>query len=269
MLSYIDSSVLENLKPRPADSDKSTFGTLLTLCGCEYMTGAFCLSATSALRSGVGLLRAAGSVRTVKRLQRILYEPVYLDVKRLTFERSNAFLCGCGIGRTYDKILKDILEKCNIPAVLDADCINFLAMNKDVLGRISCEKILTPHLYEMSRLTGIAPDGIKKDRVKIASDFAVNNNCVLVLKGKNTVVADKNGDVFINTSGNNSLSKGGSGDVLAGLIASLLAQGHSPINAAKIGVFVHGKAGENLSEKFGARYVLPSDLPKEISEILG
>ena len=110
---------------------------------------------------------------------------------------------------------------------------------------------------------------IQENREESAASFAQKHGCVLVLKGHRTVVASPDGEVFVNTSGCNALAKGGSGDVLAGVIASLLAQGHSPMESACIGVYAHGLAGENLAKQYGTRGVLPSDLPMEIGRILG
>ncbi len=121
----------------------------------------------------------------------------------------------------------------------------------------------------MARLCNTTVEEIQSDRINIAKDFAQKYNCTLVLKGQNTVIADENGNVVINTSGSNALATGGSGDVLAGVIASLVAQGYETTDAAVLGVYVHGLAAENLSEKYGKSGVLPSDLPCEIGSILG
>ena len=269
MTEQIDGRILERLLPRAEESHKGSFGTLAMLCGCDDMPGAAYLAASGALRSGVGLLMAAaeGSLRTV--LQTRLAEPVWISPDALPHPAQTAFLCGCGLGRTRDQLLKTLLPKISVPAVYDADCINFFALHKDVLDGLSAPCVLTPHPMEFSRLTGLSVGEIQADREGLAAAFAHQHGCVLVLKGHRTVVASPDGRVFVNTSGCNALAKGGSGDVLAGVIASLLAQGHSCLDAACIGVYAHGLAGERLAEKHGARGVLPSDLPMEIGRILG
>lgn len=265
----LDENILKLIRPRKEDSSKGDFGTLLTLCGSKNMTGAAYFSAMGALRSGVGLLRFCGNDETLDKIQQILFEPTFLTLDGIKSTKYNAFLCGCGIGRTYDAYLEELLTDCKVPCVLDADCINFLAEHIDVLGRISCPKVLTPHPGEMARLCKTDVDEIQSNRESVAADFAIKHKCLLVLKGKNTVIADENGDIFINQSGSSALAKGGSGDVLAGVIASLIAQGYDPIDAARLGVFVHGAAADNLALLYGKSGVLPSDLPKEIGRILG
>ncbi len=269
MANKIEGDILEKLLPREEDTHKGSFGTLAMLCGCDHMPGAAYLSALGALRSGVGLLMTAaeGSLRTV--LQTRLAEPVWIPMVSLPHPSATAFLCGCGLGRTQDDLLKELLPKINVPAVYDADCINFFSLHKDVLDGLSAPFVLTPHPMEFSRLTGHSVEKIQQNREALASDFAQKHGCVLVLKGHRTVVASPHGEVYVNTSGCNALAKGGSGDVLAGVIASLLAQGHSCLVAACIGVYAHGLAGEILAERKGMRGVLPSDLPEVIGRILG
>ena len=265
----IEESVLRNLLPRPADSHKGTFGTLVALCGSQKMPGAAYLSACGALRSGVGLLKIAAESELTRILQTRLAEPVWLDLSSLPDSNATAFLCGCGIGREKDALLGDLLPKIHVPAVYDADCINYFSLHKDEMDRLSGSYVLTPHPAEFSRLTGLPVPEIQQNRAEIAASFAKAHGCVLVLKGKNTVVASPDGEIGVNTTGCTALSKGGSGDVLAGVIASLLAQGHDSFTAAQIGVYVHGLAGERLAARYGAHGALPSDLPEEIGRILG
>lgn len=269
MKQLITNDILKSIRPRKENSSKGDFGTLLMLCGSSNMTGAGVLSAMGALRSGVGLVRFCGNKETLDKIQTMLLEPVFLPIEDIQNAKKTAFLCGCGIGREYDRQLADILEGSNVVSVLDADCINFLSQHIDVLGRMKCEKILTPHPMEMSRLTGKTVEEIQASREETAMNFATKHGCYLVLKGHNTVIAAPNGYVFVNTSGSSALAKGGSGDVLAGVIASLAAQGYTAEQAVKLGVFVHGLAADRLALQYGKSGVLPSDLPKEIGLILG
>lgn len=265
----IDESILERLLPRPADSHKGTFGTLFTLCGSRKMPGAAYLAASGALRSGVGLVKIAADQELTRILQARLAEPVWLDIASLPDPYGTAFLCGCGLGREMDAVLSVLLPQIHVPAVYDADCINYFSLHKDEMDRLTGPYVLTPHPAEFSLLTGLSVAQIQQNRVEIASSFARQHGCVLVLKGKNTVVASPDGEIGINTTGSDELAKGGSGDVLAGVIASLLAQGHDRFTAAQIGVYAHGLAGEHLARRYGSHGVLPSDLPEEIGRILG
>ncbi len=266
---WLDKSVLRLLRPRPADSHKGTFGTLSALVGSPQMPGAAYLAACGALRSGVGLLRLAVPPEVARVLQVRLAEPVWADVSSLPDPQATAFLCGCGLGRTQDELLDRLLPLISVPAVYDADCINYFSLHKDRLNRLTGRPVLTPHPAEFSRLTGLSVAEIQANRAETASAFARERACVLVLKGRHTVVASPDGEVRVNPTGCDALAKGGSGDVLAGVVASLLAQGHDPFTAACVGVYAHGLAGERLAERFGARGALPSDLPEEIGRILG
>ncbi len=269
MANSIDGKILKNLLPRAEDSHKGSFGRLTLFCGCDDMPGAAYLATLGALRSGVGLVNVAAEGALRATLQARLAEPVWIKPASLPHPSATAFLCGCGLGRTRDDMLSKLLPQIKVPAVYDADCINFLALHKNVLDGLDAPFILTPHLMEFSRITGLSSEEIESNRLVVASDFAKKHRCVLVLKGHKTVVASPEGNLFVNTSGCNALAKGGSGDVLAGVIASLLAQGHSCLDAACIGVYAHGLAGERLAKQMGARGVLPSDLPAEIGKILG
>ena len=265
---FLDASVLERLLPRPEDSHKGTFGTLTMLCGSALMPGAARLAASAALRSGVGLVRIAApsSVRAV--LQPSLPEPVWTDPESASDGTSTAFLAGCGLGRSSDGLLRALRPRISCPAVYDADAIRFLSSDLPLFRSLEPPRVLTPHPAEFSCLTGLSVAEIRSAREETASAFAKEYRCVLVLKGHATVVALPDGTVYVNTTGSSALAKGGSGDVLAGVIGSLIAQGHSPADAALIGVYAHGLAGDRLEKQFGVRGVLPSDLPAEIGRIL-
>ncbi len=267
----IDDEVLEYLPQRPANSNKGSFGTLLALVGSPEMPGAAYLSALGALRSGLGLLKLSADSETLAILKNRLAEPVFVPFSKdaVCDQRYSALLLGCGIGRQYDSSLDELLKHQNQITIIDADGINYLASHINVLMEMQGEVILTPHPGEMARLIGEDVDYVNHNRIECARAFAMEFCCVLVLKGDHTVVASPNGDVFVNTTGNSALSKGGSGDVLAGVIASLAAQGITPLKAACVGVYVHGRAADNLRLKYGTRGMLPHDLPEEIGRLLG
>ena len=206
----IEEDILNYLPARPPNSNKGTFGTLLALMGSPNMPGAAYLSAMGALRSGVGLLKLTADNETLSILKTRLAEPVFVPFSKdmLNEQKYSAFLVGCGIGSRYDNCLDEVLKKQNQITIIDADGINYLATHINVLMEMQGEVILTPHPGEMARLIGEDIEYVNRNRIECARAFAMEFCCVLVLKGKNTVVASPNGDVFVNTTGNTSLSKG-------------------------------------------------------------
>ena len=256
------------LHPRSENSHKGTFGTLLTVCGSKEMTGAAALSAMGALRCGVGLLKMALPASVMPILQTKLSEPVFLERKGAV--KANAVLCGCGLGEDRKSLLFAIEQKCSM--VLDADAINLLAKEPQLLDDFlknnpGCEVILTPHPAEFARLMNTTPARIEADRLGAMRKCLDRWNVTVVLKGHHTLVANSE-RLFMNLTGNTGLSKGGSGDVLAGMIASFLAQGYSPLDAAVCGVYLHGAAADKLKETFSEHGMLPSDLPLAVARIL-
>lgn len=268
MKTRIDPNIAKMVKVRRQDSQKGDFGTLLMLCGSRDMPGAAVLCAMGALRSGVGILELLGSRETVERISLSVPEAVLTPFGSENGRVPTAFACGCGIGRQYDGVLEELLPSISVPSVLDADCINFLAKHKDILKRMRCEKIVTPHPGEMSRLTGSTAEDIRSRRQETALEFSKEHGCITLLKGKNTVIAAPDGRVFVNPTGCSALAKGGSGDVLTGVIGSLLAQGYRPFDAAVLGAYFHGLAGDELSLRLGEHGVIPGDLPKMIGRLL-
>ncbi len=267
----IDENILSYLPERAANTNKGSFGTLLAYVGSKNMPGSAYLASLGALRSGVGLLKVTSDPETLSVLKNRISEPVFVPMTEedIANQKYSALLAGCGVGRENDDFLGDLLKKQNQITIVDADGINFLAAHINVLMEMQGDVILTPHPGEMARLMGEDPEYVCSNRIECARAFAMEYCCVVVLKGANTVIASPNGDIFVNTTGSNALSKGGSGDVLAGVIASLAAQGVTPIKAACIGVYVHGRAADELVEDYGARGLLPHDLPLQIGRLLG
>lgn len=263
-LKITEDTVRSILKPRPEISHKGTFGTLQLFCGSKNMSGAPYLAAAGALRCGTGLVYISAKGKLKRILQSKLAEPVFYKTK--ISSRATAFVCGCGSAKNA-KIAKKILLQPK-PAVIDADAITFLSKHKKLFSKKRCETVLTPHEAEMSRLTGKDISFISSNREICALEAAKEYDSVVVLKGHNTVVAAPSGEIYINTTGNSGLAKGGSGDVLAGMIGSFLAQGYSPCEAACAAVFIHGKAGDILAEKISAHGLLPSEIPLCAAELL-
>ena len=268
--------VRDNLPTRPDDANKGTMGTLLNISGSYSMAGACILSSLSALRSGVGLQKIALPQSIYPTVATNVYEAVFLPLKdsnsgtvdssSLDFlldnaKRADSVLLGCGLGLSDDTIsfVRDFVGACTVPLLIDADGINALSMNIDVLKKSKADVVLTPHPKEMSRLCSLSVEEIQADRAGIASSFAKEYNAVVVLKGKDTVVTDGE-RVYVNPTGNSGMAKGGSGDVLSGIIASLMAQGVKNFEAACVGVYIHGLAGDLASAKLTKTAMLPRDI---------
>ncbi|MCL2773085.1 MAG: NAD(P)H-hydrate dehydratase [Oscillospiraceae bacterium] len=277
-------------KRKSGNTNKGDFGRLLAICGSKNMTGAAYLASMGALRTGVGLLYLASDIKAVPVLQSKLNEPVFVpldygnnmreeNIKILSNIPADSILIGPGLGLENGSEIINILNSLiKLPnsaktIIFDADGINALCENINVLREVKAEKILTPHPGEMARLCKAAgfgannPSDVQNDRINIASDFAKKYSCVLVLKGAGTVIADKNGDVYINNTGNPGMSKGGSGDILAGMIASYCAQGVKAVDAACLGVYFHGLAGDIAAERYSQTGMIPSDMLNIIAEV--
>ena len=268
---------------RPKISHKGTFGTAALFCGSYGMCGAQILAARAALRSGVGIVKALVCDKNYSAFTSSVPEAVTVPVETsldggsIVYDRtilsilssSNALLIGCGLGKSdaSKKLLFKTLEKTQIPTVIDADGINMLQGSIDIIRKINAPVILTPHPAEMARLCNTDTMSIEANRVKYAKKFAVENNVYLVLKGANTIVATPNGRIFFNTTGNDGLATGGSGDVLSGMIVSRLAQGYDPLTATLNSVWLHGAVADHLSKEMSTRSILPSDIIEGLKTI--
>ncbi len=268
---------------RCKNSHKGTFGTALLFCGSYGMCGAQILSARAALRSGVGIVKALVCDKNYSPFMAAVPEAVTIPVATLpngapdvrdaiiisALSNSNALLIGCGLGRSFESknLVLRTIEKSNIPTVIDADGINAICDSINIIRKINAPVILTPHPAEMARLCNTTTEDIQKNRVKFSKKFAVENNVFLVLKGENTIVATPNGEIFFNTTGNNGLATGGSGDVLSGMIVSRLAQGYNPLTAVLNSVWLHGAIADSLAKSMSMRAMLPTDIIEGLKTI--
>ncbi|MBQ9413631.1 MAG: NAD(P)H-hydrate dehydratase [Clostridia bacterium] len=267
--------------PRPADSHKGTFGRLLCVCGSYGMAGAAMLAADAALRCGIGLLTAAlpRSIYPIVagRIPEAVYAPLpETEAGTLTaaaseplaarLQTADAVLIGCGLSQHPETaaLLMTLLSRQSVPMVIDADGLNILAAHRMEWKPGSAPLVLTPHPAEMARLTGQTVADIQNDRVGAATRFAEEHGVTLVLKGHETIVATPDGEIFWNPTGCAGMATGGSGDVLAGMIASFLAQGFSAADAACCGVYLHGLAGERASARMSQIAMLPRDMLTEL-----
>lgn len=267
-------------KKRRHNSHKGNFGTGLMLCGSYGMSGAAVLAAKAALRSGIGIIKAVLCENIYYPFTVSVPEAVCVPVKpnnkgtlcpdSLNLPRllsgCSAALIGPGMGNNEDtaRLVKELIENSEIPLVIDADGINALSDSIDIIKKSKAPVILTPHPGEMARLCSLTVSEVEENRVEIAKDFAVKHGCVLVLKGADTIVATPSGEIYFNLTGNPGMSTGGSGDALAGITLSLLAQGFSAQESAKAAVYLHGEAGDKAAAKLGECAMLPSDLIKEL-----
>lgn len=281
-VSTVDADYASAVLPeRKADGHKGTFGKVLVAGGSVGYTGAPCLTASAAVRSGCGLVylgvpSAIWAVEAAKCVSAMPF-PLPETAGKLCSEAAEPImekLSGCdvlalgpGLGRSDEttRLVLDVLERTEKPVVLDADGINALEGHIDSLdARRARVTILTPHDGEFARVGGDLSDG---NRVEAARRFAVAHGCVLVLKGHRTLIAAPEGTVLVNTTGNSGLAKGGSGDVLTGLIASLLAQGCTAVQAAVLGVWLHGRAGDLAAEHLTPYAMTPEDVIAELPEV--
>ncbi len=258
----IDTPVLPK---RPKNSHKGTFGTALLICGSYGMAGAAILAARAALRSGLGIAKCLMPKSVYPILTVALPEavciPSFLKFKK-AIAKTDSALIGCGMGnnRHTFKILQRLIKNYNKPIIIDADGINALSRRIDLLKKAKSPIILTPHPAEMARLLKCETKSIEENRIETALSFAKEFNCILVLKGTNTVIASPDGRLFFNTLGNSGMATGGSGDVLAGITVSLSAQGLSPLDAAKTAVYLHSLAADKAAKIKGEAALIPSDI---------
>ncbi len=276
-----DDEYLKNVIPkRHSNSHKGSYGKLLLFCASPSMTGAGYLSCMGALRSGCGLVNIASDDYTISVLQQKLNEPIFsriyisssngLDYLSQLADSSSAVLCGCGLGNnenTKNAIFK-LIKTADTPLLIDADGINVLCENINILKEAKHSPIITPHPAEFARLIGKTTDEVQSDRINLAVNFAKEYGCITVLKGASTIIASPDGRLAINIAGNAGLAKGGSGDVLAGICAGLLCQGINAFDAAVAGVYLHAKAADILKERIGEYGLLPSDIPLEVAKLL-
>ncbi|MEO6584073.1 MAG: NAD(P)H-hydrate dehydratase [Ferruginibacter sp.] len=258
------------LQPRLAAGHKGTFGHSLIVAGDTNTPGAAILTAMATLKSGCGLVTALVSGSSGSPLLCHLPEAMIkirksaADLTGLELAKYQAIVFGPGLGKSADKkkMLQHLLNQVSIPLVLDADGLNILSENKAWYKRLHANIVLTPHPLEFARLLGTRKPG--KDLKEKQMQFARQYNVNIVLKGPDTTVATP-WACYKNTTGNNGMATAGSGDVLAGIITSLCAQGYSAVNAAITGVFIHGFAGDVAAQKKSMHSMVATDIINGIS----
>ncbi len=278
---------LQRLPARRADSNKGTYGKVLLAAGSRDICGAAYLSGMAVFRTGAGLLQIVTEETNRKALTELIPEALFAFYRqdslteswireKISWATAAAVGPGLGTGDPGLTLLKELLRS-TLPLVIDADGLNLLAAHKMLEKERLFQRgwdtkevsvIITPHMAEMSRLTGVPVEELKKDPAGYGKAFAARYGCVCVLKDACTAVCDPEGRCFLNTTGNSGMAKGGSGDVLTGVICGLLAQKLPLFESAVLGVYLHGLAGDRALDKKGPYSFLARDLIREIGELI-
>ncbi len=265
---------------RPPEADKNYFGRTLCVCGSEGYTGAAYFAAQAAVRTGGGVITLATPAKAWPILAVKLNEPVVRPlpcsddgtlskdavdpVLRLS-EKADAILIGCGLGRSegVTAVVFSLLQNAKCQIILDADGINAVSKHKDVLRESKLSPVLTPHGGEFYRLSGM-----KNPKPEDVSAFAQENRCTVLYKAHRTIIASCDGEIYRNNSGNPGMAKGGSGDVLAGMVVSLCGQGVNGVKAACAAAWLHGKAGDLAANELGEYGMTPGDMLNRLPLVL-
>ena len=264
--------IARRLPKRPKDANKGIFGKVLVVAGSENYPGAAYLACAACYRVGAGLVSLA-TIPSVKIIvSRKLPEVTFLSLKEIFKEvvEYDVLLLGPGLGQKIQtiKLVEQLLKKQLPKTIIDGDGLNILSKTEEWWEKLKGDIILTPHPGEMARLTGLTIKKIQSDRVNVAQYFAKKWGKVMVLKGANTVIAPPEGGVIISPFANPALATAGTGDILAGVIAGMLAQGLDCFSAASVGVYIHGLAGELVRKKIGDAGMLASDLVPILPQVL-
>ena len=270
--------LLNALPKRSQESNKGTYGRVTVAGGSIGMSGAAYLAAKAAYRTGCGLAaivcpEANRAIYQMQLPEAVL--KVYPDTGageewlKDALAGSSAIVLGPGLGQSENalNLVRWTLEAASMPIVLDADGLNLLAAHPELWSKVPFGTVITPHPMEMARLLGCPVETVTADIPGTALSFAAERGVICVLKSHRTAVSDGN-RLMINNSGNSGMATGGSGDVLSGIIASLIAQGMQPYNAACLGVYLHGLAGDEAAAKLGEHALMASDIIDALPAIL-
>lgn len=275
---YYDEPVMELLPPRQADGHKGSFGRILLIAGFEQMPGAAVLAAKAAYHTGGGMVKVVCPQENRSILQAAVPEALWEAPEnwKQGCEWADVIAIGPGLGKSArtKEILAGVIRESRLPLVLDADALNLIAgdMSLQILvadqGKEGRDMVLTPHEGELSRLSGKSIDQIREERERAARILAQDLHCVLVLKGARTLICREQGEICVNLTGDNGMGTAGSGDVLTGIIAALLAQGADAFTAAGVGVYVHGLSGEKAAERYSSYGLTAGKLAEAIGEVI-
>lgn len=272
--------IIKLLPERKDDSNKGTYGKLLIIAGRHECAGAAILSTLAAMRCGLGMVKVISDKGNFQPLMSIVPEALFssdtsADSIQESLSWADAALIGPGIGmdEKAEELLLALLKSRGIPLAVDADGLNLISQDHTLMLLLK-EKartdpvILTPHLMEMSRLCGKTISWLKEHREEAATEYSRQYGAVIALKDAITVTAAPDGELIINTTGNNGMSTAGSGDVLSGVIASFLAQGCKALEATGLGVYIHGAAGDMAAARYGVRGMKALDIAESLATVL-
>lgn len=286
LYTYSKSEIRLLFPERKTNSHKGTFGHLLCICGSKTMAGAPVLAASAALRSGAGLVTLAFPESLYNTVSAKLTEALLMPLQEnengtisaeclsklvAKLPEYDAVLIGCGLGVNEDTkaVVRAVIENSESPVILDADALNIISKDLSVLESAKADIIVTPHIGEMERLTKLDKEAILNDKVNVAQNFSHKYNVTVVLKSANTVVAFADSNrAYINNTGNTGLSKGGSGDVLAGLIGGFAVQNFTLKDAVTSAVYLHGFTADTVADRTSMSGMLPSDVVSELAYTL-
>lgn len=270
---YLDPEMIRSsIKKRGKFAHKGDFGKALIIAGNYGMIGAALLASKACLRAGVGLLKmyipqcGYDIAQTSIPEAMVLTDPDFNSITKIPeLDGYNAIGVGPGLNEREKTIdaLGDLLKNSPVPLVIDAGALNILSKNKDLIEYIPPNSILTPHPKEFERLAGKSENDF--ERLKTLKHFSQKLQCIVILKGAHTAIAHPHGEIYFNSTGNPGMAKGGSGDVLTGILTSLLAQGYPPTVAAILGVYMHGFAGDTAATSLGIPYITASDIIEGLS----
>ncbi len=278
MITTTKKEVSDLLPPIPEDSHKFTRGRLLMICGSYGMAGACIMAAKAALRTGVGFLDLALPERLYPIVTAAVPEAVcsvYREddpenirtVLSAAIKKASAVVLGCGLGTLRETVCPVALELCDKPLLIDADGLNYIAGQPEVTWA-SKDVVLTPHEGEMARLLNTESFKIHEHREEKATEAAEKYQAAILLKGPGTLTVKTGCETHKNPTGSAALARAGSGDVLSGIIGSLMAQGEDAFSAALSGAYLHGLAGDLAKEETGLRSLLPTDLTDYLPKAL-
>lgn len=282
--SFSDEDGKPVLPERDPRAHKGSYGRVLSICGSKRYAGAAVLAAKGAVRMGAGLVTAAFPDAAYAAIGSKLTEPILLPLPSsqdgffarganaelaAEIEKSDAVLIGCGLGQTLGSasVFEETVNTCKCPVIIDADGINLLSANIHSLEAVKGRAIITPHPGEMSRLLGLTIEQVQENRIVLAKALAKKFDIVVVLKGANTVVACAD-RAYVNRTGNAGMARGGSGDLLAGMMLGLLGQGLDTFRAAVVAVYIHGALGDEAAQRLSVHGMTPSDMLDILPELL-
>ena len=284
MATALDINTIRDLVPkRSPEGHKGTFGHVFLVATSRGFTGAGKLAAEAALRSGVGLVTVGVPASLADIVAAGLLEAMSLPLPSnesdaishralepaLAFaENRDAVALGMGLSTHEDTRLfvEQFIKQCHVPMLVDADGLNCISDEPEILRHAKAPVVITPHPGEMARLLERSNTEVQENREGVAAEFAAEYGCTVVLKGAGTVIACADGSTFVNPTGNDGLATGGTGDVLSGLLGGLLAQNMNPVDAACLAVYVHGLAGDLAAETYTPRAMTAGDVVESLPE---